>query len=165
MVGARRYQARIYVWSVDIPREKRRRLCEQETTDEHLMMNFVSFTLKVNYRLPQLQRFGTILREAPVWVRFIDNRIERLYTHGDGATRFPQEVVNALLRRMRHIEAARDERDLRTPLSVHYEHLKGQYIGQDSMRLNRQWRLILSVEEDTEGKYVVIHEITNHYGD
>lgn len=31
------------------------------------------------------------------------------------------------------------------------------------MRLNREWRLI--VLEDKQGKYVLIHEINNHYGD
>jgi proteic killer suppression protein len=100
-------------------------------------------------------------------VRFIfaDRKLERLYTHGEDAAKFPPEVISALLRRVRHIEAAHDERDLRHPPSVHYERLKGHYIGKDSMRLNRQWRLILSVEEDTQGKYVVIHEITNHYGE
>jgi proteic killer suppression protein len=100
-----------------------------------------------------------------VRICFIDNKIKRLYTHGDGAKRFPQEVVHAFLRRIRHIEAAQDERDLRTPASVHYEQLQGEYAGKDSMRLNRQWRLILSVEEDAKGKHVVVHEITNHYGD
>jgi toxin HigB-1 len=96
---------------------------------------------------------------------FADRSLARLYSYGEGAAKFPEEVVNALLRRVRHIEAAKDERDLRVPPSVHYERLKGQYSGKASLRLNRQWRLILSVEKDAEGKYVLIHEITNHYGD
>jgi proteic killer suppression protein len=102
-----------------------------------------------------------------VAVRFVfaDKALERLYTQGEGATKFPAEVVNVLLRRVRHIEAAKDERDLRVPSSVHYEQLKGTYAGKASLRLNRQWRLILSVEENPQGKYVLIHEITNHYGD
>ena len=97
---------------------------------------------------------------------FADRNLERLYTHGEGAAKFPVEVVNTLLHRVRHIEAAKDERDLRVPSSVYYGQLKGKrYASKASLRLNRQWRLILSVEEDAQGKYVLIHEITNHYGD
>lgn len=97
--------------------------------------------------------------------RFTDKNLELLYTQGAGAAKLPTEVVNAFLRRVRHIEAAKDERDLRVPPSVHYERLKKKYKGKDSMRLNREWRLIVSVSEDKQGKYVLIHEINNHYGD
>ncbi len=103
--------------------------------------------------------------EELVRFTFANRTLERLYTHGEGATRFPEAVVHAFLRRVRHIEAAQDERDLRVPRSVHYEQLKGKYTGKASLRLNRRWRVILSVEEDVPGKYVVIHEITQHYGD
>lgn len=96
---------------------------------------------------------------------FTNKKLERLYTEGEGRESFPEEVVNTLLRRVRHIEAAKNERDLRVPPSVHYEQLKGEYAGKASFRLNRQWRLILSVEKDEEGKYILIHEINNHYGD
>ncbi len=97
---------------------------------------------------------------------FASKALELLYTTGEGAEKFPEEVVTVFLRRVRHIEAAKDERDLRSPPSVHYEQLKGKrYAGKASLRLNRQWRLILSVERDTQEKYVLIHEMTNHYGD
>jgi proteic killer suppression protein len=101
-------------------------------------------------------------------VRFVfaSKALELLYTASEGSEKFPEEVVTAFLRRVRHIEAAKDERDLRSPPSVHYEQLKGKrYAGKASLRLNRQWRLILSVEGDTQEKYVLIHEMTNHYGD
>lgn len=97
--------------------------------------------------------------------RFTDKNLELLYTQSAGAAKLPAEVVRAFLRRVRHIEAARDERDLRVPPSVHYERLKKKYKGKDSMRLNREWRLIVSVSEDKLGKYVLIHEVNNHYGD
>ena len=99
-------------------------------------------------------------------VRFADKRLERMYTHGEGADQYPAGLTDVYLRRIRHIESANDERDLRVPKSVHYERLKGkQWVGKDSMRLNKQWRLILSIENDQQGKFVQIHEINNHYGD
>jgi proteic killer suppression protein len=98
--------------------------------------------------------------------KFADEGLRRLYTQGEGAGKLPDEVVTKFLRRVRHVEAAKDERDLRHPPSVHFEQLKAKaYRGKSSLRLNRAWRLILSVEEDGDGKYVLIHEITNHYGD
>ena len=97
--------------------------------------------------------------------RFTDKNLQLLYTQGESAAKLPKEVVTAFLRRVRHIEAAKDERDLRVPSSVHYERLKGAYVGRQSMRLNREWRLILSVAKDEQGKCVLIHEINNHYGD
>jgi len=96
---------------------------------------------------------------------FSDKRLERLYTKGEGAPKYPEAVVEAFLKRVRHIEGARDERDLRVPRSVHYEKLKGKFAGKDSMKLNDQWRLILEVREDQLGKVVWIEEINNHYGD
>lgn len=97
--------------------------------------------------------------------RFTDAKLERLYTKGIGARRYPDDVVNAFLRRVRAIEAADDERDLRLPASVHFEKLKGRYAGKNSMKLKGRWRLILRISS-TEGRQVVlIDEMTKHYGD
>jgi len=68
-------------------------------------------------------------------------------------------------RRVRHIEAAKDVRDLRTPPSVHYEKLSGKLAGLSSLRLNDRWRLILAEVETKSGKRIVIREISKHYGD
>lgn len=97
---------------------------------------------------------------------FADTRLESLYTQRKGAERYPAEVIEAFLKRVRHIEAASNEADLRVPKSVHFEKLLSKkYAGKHSMRLNQQWRLILSIEQDGDGKFVRIHEITKHYGD
>ncbi len=97
---------------------------------------------------------------------FCDKALEQLYIAGTGAEKLPEQVVDMFARRVRHIEVAKDERDLRQPKSVHFEQLKEKaYRGKSSLRLNRQWRLIISIEEDKEGKYVNIYEINNHYGD
>lgn len=97
--------------------------------------------------------------------KFADDGLRRLYTLGAGAGKLPDEVVTTFLLRIRHVEAAKDERDLRQPPSVHYEQLKAKaYRDKASLRLDPRWRLILSVEEDGDGKFVLMHEITNHYG-
>ncbi|WP_321471939.1 type II toxin-antitoxin system RelE/ParE family toxin [uncultured Paludibaculum sp.] len=97
--------------------------------------------------------------------RFANRDLERLYTHNEGASRYPAEVVLLFRRRVRQIEGAQDIRDLRTPRSLHYEKLGGKLAGLSSLRLNDQWRLILCEEETKAGKRMVIREISKHYGD
>ena len=96
---------------------------------------------------------------------FATQELERLYTGNEGAARYPVETVKLFRRRVRHIEAAKDVRDLRKPPSVHFEKLSGKLSGLSSMRLSDKWRLILFEEETTSGKRIVIREISNHYGD
>ncbi len=97
--------------------------------------------------------------------RFLDAKLKKLYTKGTGARGYPDGVVDSFLRRVRTIDAAKDERDLRVPASVHFEKLKGKYAGKCSMRLKDRWRLILLIVAKEDRKVVVIDEITQHYGD
>ncbi len=97
---------------------------------------------------------------------FASKDLSDLYLSGKGSERYPPEVVDAYLRRIRHIEAAHTEQDLRNPPSVHFEKLKRkEYTGKFSMRLNQRWRLIISIDLKQKLKTVTIHEITKHYGD
>ena len=93
---------------------------------------------------------------------FASRKLERLYTHNEGASKFPAETVKLFRRRVRHIEAARDARDLRIPPGVHYERLSGNCAGKSSLRLNDRWRLILPEEGTRAGKRIVIREISKH---
>ena len=95
---------------------------------------------------------------------FATRELQRLYTHNEGASKYPAETVKLFRWRVRHIEVAKDVRDLRTPPSVHYEKLSGKLAGLSSLRLNDKWRVILSEEEASSGKRIVIREISNHYG-
>lgn len=95
---------------------------------------------------------------------FADKRLERLYLRGSGSERYPQGVAEAFIKRVRSIEAAMDERDLRAFKSLHFEKLQGEK-DRYSVRLNKAWRLILTLEKDNDGNIVVIIEINKHYGD
>ncbi len=97
--------------------------------------------------------------------RFSKAKLQKLYTKGTGAHDYPESVVDSFLRRVRTIDAAKDERDLRVPASVHFEKLKGRYAESYSMRLKDRWRLILRIVTEEDRKIVVIDEITQHYGD
>jgi proteic killer suppression protein len=57
------------------------------------------------------------------------------------------------------IDAAVDERDLYAQKGLRFEKLKGKRgkVGEHSLRLNNQWRLILTVNEDEKGTYLTIN--------
>jgi len=97
--------------------------------------------------------------------RFSDAKLKKLYTQGAGAHGYPEGVVDSFLLRVRTIDAAKDERDLRVPASVHFEKLKGKYAGSYSLRLRGRWRLVLRIVAEEDQRIVVIDEMTQHYGD
>lgn len=61
------------------------------------------------------------------------------------------------------IRAARDERDFYTLKSLHYERLKHDLAGKQSMRINKQWRLILRIEQSEGGKVVVVVSVMDYH--
>jgi len=95
--------------------------------------------------------------------RFACSDLERLEADASFTAGLPPAVVTAFRKRMQQIRAATDERDLYQLRSLRFERLKGKRKGQRSIRLNDQWRLIMSIEECEEGKVVVIMEVTDYH--
>ncbi len=54
---------------------------------------------------------------------------------------FPSDLVARAERRLRSVANATDLRDLRSPPGNHLEALKGDRVGQHSIRINEQWRI------------------------
>lgn len=94
--------------------------------------------------------------------RFSNRKLERLYTEEKDAHKYPG-VVDAFFDTMAVIAAAKDERDLRALASLHFEKLSGDRKGQRSLRLNKQYRLIVTVEEDDQGAYILVHDIEDYH--
>jgi toxin HigB-1 len=92
-----------------------------------------------------------------------DKKLAKLYETGKGTSDYPPEVVTAFQRRMAVIASAASEQDLYGLAALHYEKLQGRRRGQRSIRLHDRWRLIVTIEEDTQGQLMVILEISNHY--
>ena len=72
---------------------------------------------------------------------------------------FSRDIVRIFRKRIAFIVAAKDERDFYAMKSLHFEKLKGKRSHQYSMRLNKQWRLILELEKDVDGNIVVVVKI------
>jgi len=61
-------------------------------------------------------------------------------------TRLPIEVINSLRNKLVVLRAATDERTLRNWRSLHYEKLQGRPNDQRSIRINKQWRLVFTID-------------------
>lgn len=97
-------------------------------------------------------------------VEFEDDDLRRLYTDpGFRIARLGPEVTRAYRKRVALLVAVKDERDLYAMRSLHFEKLSGDRLGQRSIRLNRQWRLILRLEEDERGRLVIVVEIVDYH--
>jgi toxin HigB-1 len=60
---------------------------------------------------------------------------------GESSRKFPGEVHNRALRKLRQLDAAESLEDLRNPPGNRLELLKGDRAGQMSIRINDQWRI------------------------
>lgn len=96
-------------------------------------------------------------------VEFADPELERLYTDVAYTGRYAAAVVTAYRKRIQLIRNAPDERDFYALRSLHFEKLRGDRQGQHSMRLNDQWRLVLRLAANADGKTVVIIEIVDYH--
>lgn len=76
--------------------------------------------------------------------------------HGDAVDKGFRKV-------MQIIRAAVDERDLYRHKSLHFEQLDGPRAGERSLRINKQWRLIVELRESAPNKKVGIRGIEDYH--
>lgn len=97
-------------------------------------------------------------------IRFGDDELRKLYEDPNHrAPQYGRDLIKAFRKKVGLIVAAASELDLRALRSLHLEKLRGDRVGQHSIRLNDQWRLILILETDADGKVVVILEIADYH--
>ena len=65
---------------------------------------------------------------------------ERIW-HGNSSRKFPGDIQDRALRKLRQLDAAATVDDLRNPPGNRLEVLKGDRAGQMSLRINDQWRI------------------------
>ena len=96
-------------------------------------------------------------------VQYRDASLDRLETDPDYTGGHDQGVVRAFRLRVQTIRAATDERAFYELKSLHFEKLKGNRSHQHSMRLNKQWRLILEFDGSGSAKVVCIVAIEDYH--
>lgn len=94
---------------------------------------------------------------------FKDNDLLLLYTEEKNAQRYPPGVVDAFFEVMAIIKSATNEADIRSFKGLHYEKLSGNRSGQVSLRLNKQYRLIIQVGNDENGKLLYVLKIVDYH--
>ncbi|MFP4053404.1 MAG: type II toxin-antitoxin system RelE/ParE family toxin [Phycisphaerae bacterium] len=104
-----------------------------------------------------------IVYQVGVKWRFANRKLSRLYSQKDYTAGLPREVVRKFRMRVQYIDKATDLRDLRALKAHRFEKLKGQRSHQYSMRLNRQYRLILELEKDADGNAVVLVNVEDYH--
>ena len=96
-------------------------------------------------------------------VDFKDQSLDRLETDAAFSAGLSDLVVKAFRKRMQQIRAATDERTFYAHRSLHFEKLRGDRLGQYSMRLNDQWRLIIELKGEAPRKTVYVVEIVDYH--
>lgn len=79
-------------------------------------------------------------------VSFGDDETASIW-NGERSRRLPPDVQPAALRKLRLINAARKIDDLRIPPGNRLERLQGDRVGQWSIRINDQWRIVFQWTE------------------
>lgn len=71
---------------------------------------------------------------------FAGKETERIW-QGQSSRKFPGDIQERALRKLRQLDASRTVDDLRNPPGNRLEILKGDRAGQRSIRINEQWRI------------------------
>ena len=80
-------------------------------------------------------------------VEFADADLDRLEVDPQFTAGFGPAIVRGFRKAMQAIRSAHDERDLYVSRGLGFEKLKGKRSHQCSVRLNKQWRLILELRD------------------
>ncbi len=80
-------------------------------------------------------------------MEFEDPDLEKLERDPRSTLGKGDAVDNGFRKVMQVIRSARDERDLGAMRSLRFEKLKGKRSHQCSLRINKQWRLIVEIQE------------------
>ncbi len=96
-------------------------------------------------------------------VVFADPTLGLIETEDAGRTKLPVPVIKSARRKLTLLRAAIDDRSLRNWKSLNYEKLKGERAGQRSIRLNDQYRMILTLDESTAPQTVTVIAIEDYH--
>lgn len=95
---------------------------------------------------------------------FEDRDLQRLYRDAQFRHRsIGPDLTKQFRKKVGFLVAASDERDLYRYRALHFEKLAGARAGQHSIRLNDQWRLIVRLADDEQGRLVIIVEVVDYH--
>jgi proteic killer suppression protein len=96
-------------------------------------------------------------------VDFADESLDRLETDLQITAGFDRPTVKGFRKTMQVIRAAPDERDFYALKGLHFEKLEGARSHQRSMRITKQWRLIVELHGEAPNKVVRVIGIEDYH--
>jgi len=96
-------------------------------------------------------------------IEFRDRRLGLIRTDRAAETKLPFPVIKSCREKLIVIEAAPDERTLRNWKSLHYEKLQGDREGQRSIRINKQWRLVFTLDDSSKPPTIEVLSIEDYH--
>jgi proteic killer suppression protein len=73
---------------------------------------------------------------------FRDDWLRDFFIDDVRSKKIPPDLESRLFRKLQMIDDAMTDQDLRVPPSNHFEKLRGNLDGFQSIRVNKQWRLV-----------------------
>ncbi len=86
---------------------------------------------------------------------FADRETALIWT-GRRSRKLPADIQDGALRKLRMLNQAKFLRDMRAPPANRLELLKGNRVGQHSIRINRQWRICFRWREGGPGDVEIV---------
>lgn len=96
-------------------------------------------------------------------IKSFKNKQTALVFDGIFVKKLPKNVQRIALRKLIMINAANTLSDLSVPPANHLEALKGDRIGQWSIRINDQWRICF-IPIDNGANYIEVEIVDYHWG-
>lgn len=96
-------------------------------------------------------------------MEFVDADLDCLEVDPRFGGNLADDAVRGFRKAMQAIRAAADERDLYALKGLHFEKLKGDRSHQHSIRINKQWRLILEIIVRDEKHWMRIVKIEDYH--
>jgi toxin HigB-1 len=97
-------------------------------------------------------------------VEFRDKKLALIETDRAAAdTGFSIALIESARDKLNYIRQAADERSLRNWKSLHYEKLEGDRKGQRSIKLNKQFRLIFEIDNESRPPKVTALSIEDYH--
>lgn len=96
-------------------------------------------------------------------IRFADPKLQRLATEKRFTNGLGPDLVKAFRKAVGFLTQCVDERDIRGIPGYRFKKLAGDRDDQWSMRLNDQFRLIVQLKADEDGKLIVVLQVLDYH--
>ena len=96
-----------------------------------------------------LLAFCNLVRYIVTMIKnFRDNWLRKFFVEDIQAKKIPADIRSRLFRKLQLLDDAMNDADLRSPPNNHFEKLSGKLKDKCSIRVNDQWRLIFTWDDE-----------------